>query len=200
MFSSFPTATVEQLEEVPAKSRAPWVWFGFLFALGFLVFEFVVVFTEMDDSTANPILILIAAAGFIYWLFCIHRFHKILHELSQGTYAVGTSEAVWKHLIPFLNIIWIFQWPREFSDYLNRRGRVSIISGTLIGLLLLLSLILRLFDGAVGLASLFGVTLYLSAKLRRHMQLVKGIAPPPVADPSLFRQQETKSTFGTATE
>jgi hypothetical protein len=64
-------------------------------------------------------------------------------SVFSNHYPIGTSEAVWKHLIPFLNLIWIFQWPKEFSEYLNERGRVRIVSGNLIGLLILVSLLLR---------------------------------------------------------
>lgn len=188
MFSSYSITSVSSLEESPARSSAPWVWFGFIFAAAFLGAEFVVVFTETEESVANLLLMFIAAGGFIYWLFCVHRFHKILHELSRNNYPIGTSEAVWKHFVPVLNLIWIFQWPKTFSDYLKERGRVRMVSGNLIGLLILVSLLLRFFDGSVGLACLFGVTLHLSAKLRKHMQLVKGIELPPLPDPGLFRQ------------
>ena len=44
-------------------------------------------------------------------------------------------------------------------------------------------------DGAFGLALTFAVGLYISAKLRKHMKLVKGIAPellPPPPDPGMF--------------
>ena len=73
-------------------------------------------------------------------------------------------------------------------------------SGNLIGLLLLGSLLLRFVDGAIGLTRLFDVTLYLSVKLRRHKQLVKGIELPPIPDANMFRQQqEASSTFGRTT-
>jgi hypothetical protein len=187
MFSSYNTTPLESLPETPARSSPPWVWVGFIFVVAFLIGEFAVVLAETEEGSANAVLTLIAIGGFIYWLFCIHRFHKILYELSSGTYPVGTSEAVWKHIIPIINIIWIFQWPRDFARYLTERGRVRIISGTLISLLILISLLLRFFDGAIGLACLFGVTLYMSSKLKSHMQSVKGMESPPVPDPGVFQ-------------
>ena len=187
------------LEELPSKSSAPWVWVGFLFALAFFVAEFVVLLAGMDEAGANLVLLFIALLGFLYWLSCIYRFHKILREMSNNSYGITPGEAAGRHFIPFLNLVWIFKWPAAFSEYLNSRGHVRMISGNLIGLLLLISFLLRFVDGAVGLACLFGVTLYLSAKLRRHMQLVKGIDLPPVPHASVFRHpQETTSTFGNA--
>jgi len=199
MFSSFPTTSASSLEELPARSSAPWVWVGFFFALAFFVAEFVVVLTGMDESPAYLLFLFIALLGFLYWLSCVHRFHKILREMSGESYGITPGEAVGRHFIPFLNLMWIFKWPAAFSEYINGRGHVRMISGNVIGLFLLISLLLRFVDGAVGLAFLFGVTLYLSAKLRRHMQLVQGMELPPVPHASMFRQpQETSSTFGNA--
>ncbi len=199
MSSSYSTRSVSEAEN-PATSSAPWVWFGFFFAAAFMIAEFVVVFTEMEESMANLLLLFIALSGFIYWLVCVHRFHKILREMSGNQYSITPGEAVGRHFIPFVNLVWIFKWPAAFEEYINGRGRVRMISGNLIGLLLLGSLLLRFVDGAVGLAGLFGVTLYLSAKLRRHMQLAKGIELPPMPDANMFRRPgETSSTFGRTT-
>src|SRR5262245_45940528 len=180
MFSSYSTSPDGALEEAPAKSSPPWVWFGFVFAAAFLVAEFASLIIGMTPEGERLLFLFIALCGFIYWVLCIQRFHKILQEMSQNRYPITPSEAAWKHFIPFLNLIWIFQWPTEFSDYINARGRVRMISGKVIGLLLLISSLLRFVDGALGLACVFGVTLYLSAKLRRHMKLVRGIELPPV--------------------
>lgn len=199
MFSSYSLAASAPTDEKPAISSAPWVWVGFVFAFAFLVAEFVLVLMGVDQEGSNLLLLLISLLGMIYWLSCVHRFHKILREMSNNSYGITPGEAVGRHFIPFFNLIWIFKWPAAFSEYINSRGRVRMISGNLIGLFLLIAWFLRFVDGSVGLAALFGVTLYLSAKLRRHMQLVKGMDLPPVPDASIFRQpQETTSTFGNA--
>jgi len=174
--------TPDSLEEVPAKSSPAWVWLGFIFAAAFLFQETLAVLLEFEEAVTNLTLILIGLAGWIYWLFCVFRFHKILIEMSRNQYPVGAGEAVGKHLIPFYNFVWIFRWPTHLSDYLNQRGRVHVVSGKLLGLLLLLSaLTARFVDGGVGLIGMFAVGMYISAKLRRHIQLVKGerLPPPP---------------------
>lgn len=103
-----------------------------------------------------------------------------------------------KHLIPFYNLYWVFHWPREFSDYLNRRGRVKMVSGSVIGGMLLLSLIVyRLIDGSFGMAFIFGVTMFISSKLKAHVKALKGITPdqlPPLPDPRIFSQPIETST------
>jgi hypothetical protein len=74
------------------------------------------------------------------------------------------------------------------SAYINRHGRVKVVSGYLLGALLLIFLLVtRIFDGAIGLAGMFAVAMYLSAKLRRHIQSIPGsyqLPPPP--DPNMF--------------
>ena len=181
---SLLTNDPDSLDEVPARSSPPWLWIGFIFAVAFLFQETLAVILESDEAQVNLTLILIGLAGWIYWLFCVHRFHKILLEMSRNQYPIGAGEAVGKHFIPFYNLIWIFRWPTAMSDYLNARGRVQVVSGKLLGLLLLLSaLTARLVDGGVGLIGIFAVGIYISTKLRRHMQLVKGpILPPPPPD------------------
>src|SRR6185503_14742161 len=126
-----------------------------------------------------------------YWMFCIHRFHKILAELTNNRYSITPTEGALKHLIPILGIIWLFQWPAQLSNYLNERGRVKMISGHLVGAMLLLSMLLRLVDGAFGTAALFGVTMYVSAKLKKHVKALKSATAaelPPLPDPRIFGQ------------
>lgn len=76
-----------------------------------------------------------------------------------------------------------------------------MLPGGLIGFVLLISLLLRYVDGAIGLALTFAVGLYISAKLRKHMKLVKGISPellPPPPDPEMFRTNRAPTQPGTA--
>jgi hypothetical protein len=173
----------------PARSSPPWVWFGFVFAGTFLISEFVVVFMELDESVTKLLFVVIVLAGGIYWLFCIHRFHKILGEMSVNRYPISPAEAVSKHFIPFYNVYWLFAWPLTLTRYLNARGHVRMVSGGVLGFLLLVSVLLRYADGAVGLALMFSVGLYISAKLRQHIKLVAGTPPemlPPLPDPRMF--------------
>lgn len=179
----------QNLPELPAKSPMPWVWFGFFFVGGFIIEEALMVFLELNEAIAKPLLIAIALAGWSFWLFCVSRFHAILEEVSRKTYPISNAEAVGKHFIPFYNFYWIFRWPAALSNYLNARGQVKMVSGNVLGFILLLSiLVLRFLDGGIGLRGIFAVVMYISAKLNRHIQLIPGVAVPPVLDPSTFRQ------------
>lgn len=189
MFTSI-TGT-ETVEQVP-KTSPPVVWFGFIFAAIFLFVEIVFVIVTMNQDNPQKLLSLglVGMPGIVYWLFCVHRFHKVLRELSHGSYPISPWAAAFKHIIPFYNLYWLFKWPGELSDYLNRRGRIQIISGSVIGVLLLLAwMTFRVLDGAIGLSFLFGIGMFINSKLKAHIKAVKGVTPdqlPPLPDPGIF--------------
>jgi hypothetical protein len=162
-------------------SRLPHVWVGFLFALAFFLAEVIEV-TGGNVSGLGPYTIMSAIAGWWYWLFCVHRFHKILGELSphvdgEPTYQTTPGKAVGYHFIPFYNLFWIFKWPSELVRYVNSQdSSAQMISGGILGTCLLLgSLLSRLLDTAIGISLTFGVGLYIAGQLRqtikRHNQL-----------------------------
>lgn len=191
----------QHLEDRPALSSPPWVWLGFVFAIAFLVTEFADLVLEFDKQFLQLVFVMIVLAGWFYWLFCVHRFHKILAEMTTHRYPIQPGEAVGKHFIPFYNIYWLFAWPSTLSSHLNQAGRVNMLPGGLIGFVLLISLLLRYVDGAFGLALTFAVGLYISAKLRKHMKLVKGTSAellPPPPDPEMFRTNPAPTQAATA--
>lgn len=206
MFTSITEPTESQTTEQVPTSSFPWIWVGFLFAFAFFVIEIVFAIMTFDwteeVSSEDPglalVLGLFGLPGIIYWMFCVHRLHKILAEMTHGRYPNTPLETALKHLIPFYNLYWIFKWPGEFSDYLNRRGRVKIISSAGLGVMLLLGLIIfRLIDGAIGMSCLFAVTMYMSSKLKAHVNALKGITPdqlPPLPDPRIFSRPIETST------
>lgn len=201
IFESNSTAAAPSQEQVPTSSL-PHVWVGFVFVVVFFAAEiFEVVSAGFDESAIPAVsfkLILVALAGWVYWLFCVHRFHKVLDEASGGSYPVSTTSAVVGHIVPFYNFYWLFKWPSELASYIESRGRdVQIVSGYLIGGLLLISVLIgRLFDGAIGLAGVFGVGLYVNSKLRQYVQSLKIASmhtAPPLPDERFFRPQEPQA-------
>jgi hypothetical protein len=198
MFTSITGATGPSLddEQIPTSSP-PWVWVGFLFAGAFFVLGVISVLLEAEEGPLNIWLILIGLAGYAYWLICVHRLHKIMAQLTHNRYSISPGEAVIKHFVPILSIIWIFQWPAALSEYINQRGRVKMISGYAIGAMLLLAILLRWVDGSFGTAFLFGVTMYVSAKLKKHVKTLKTVTAdqlPPLPDPKIFSRPVESST------
>lgn len=197
MFTSIMDTDKEiNTEQVP-RSAPPWVWVGFLLAGAFFTIEVAFVVLDLDERGIDLILRLIVVAGWIYFTVCVHRIHKILNELTHNRYPYTPGEAAGKHYIPIYNFIWLFKWPAELSRYINGKGRVRILSGGAIGAMLLLSLLLRFFDGAFGMALLFGVLMYISAKVKAHVKTLKGVTAdqlPPLPDPRIFSRPIESST------
>jgi hypothetical protein len=192
MFSILDAPTTAN-EQIPT-SGPPWVWVGFLFAFAFFVIEILWVTLDLEERGIDLILKLIVIGGSIYWLICIHRIHKILAQLTRNHYPITPGQAAGYHFIPFYNLVWLFKWPIELSEYINRHGRVKMIPGGLIGTLFLVALLLRFFDGSFGLLCTFAVTMYISAKLKQHVRTLQGIRPdqlPPLPDPAIFSRPQT---------
>jgi hypothetical protein len=155
----------------------PKMWIGFLLALGFLAAELYEASIGQND-TLGVWTVVTAIAGTIYWLFCVHRFHRAVNRLaaplalaeSGTTYPVSPGGAVGRHFIPFYNIFWLFKWPKTMADFLNQTTSVRMMSGSAMGLIVLLcSVVLRAVDSFIGLSALFLIGVYLNKKLRQGM-------------------------------
>src|SRR5260370_10885767 len=59
----------QHLEDRPAVSSPPWVWFGFVFAIAFLSVELADLIVDFDKQSLQLIFALIVLGGWIYWLF-----------------------------------------------------------------------------------------------------------------------------------
>lgn len=161
-------------------SALPKVWIGFIIAGVFLSVELIGNASgyEMDDLLVY--LIAIGLIGMAFWLFCVHRFHKILREMTHN-YKISPWAAVGYHFVPFYNFYWIFKWPIEFSKTINALGTVKMANGALLGVLLLIALLTnRFFDGAVGITFIFGIGTYMANVLRKQIQSPISVLPEEI--------------------
>jgi hypothetical protein len=153
-------------------SPLPRIWIGFVLAFGFLVAE-IVEAMQGNESAYGPLTLPASLLGSIYWFFCIHRFHRILGQLSpqvdgEPTYAITPRQAVGYHFIPFYNLFWLFKWPRELKDFVEKHFSIRLASAGGLGTILLLSmLVMRTIDGFLGLTLMFTFNSYISRKLRQ---------------------------------
>jgi hypothetical protein len=154
-------------------SALPKIWIGFIFAGALLFAEFIEL-TKGNEESISSLIFIVGLSGIVYWLFCVHRFHKLIAELSTIKYPISPAAAVGYHFIPFFNLYWVFKWPIEFSKFINAQRFVQMASGGSLGFLLLISLILyRTVDGALGLACIFGISAYMASKLRKKINMKK---------------------------
>jgi len=164
---------MEIKKEVYKKAKipkAPKVCMGLIFALAFFVGEFVLGIYGWFERRVGPIITLMGIIGIWYWLFCIHRFHQILDALILDKYVISPGKAVGFHFIPVYNFYWIFKWPIELSKFINGFGNATMVSGSFIGLLLLISFSLYNFiDSAIGLTCIFLIGMYINKKIKRQV-------------------------------
>jgi hypothetical protein len=160
----------------PYSSLRP-TWIGFAFALLYLGAEIAGVDNpEEMDLWAS----LVSIVGWVYWLTCVSRFHKILAELSpyengEPTYPFTPRQSVLYHIIPLINFYWVFRWPREMDKFLRERTSVDIGSGWGMGAILFVAFLF----GGFGLFPAFGVGLYISGQPRQAIaehEVVRGAA------------------------
>jgi len=153
-------------------SPLPRVWIGFLIAAAFLWAEF----ADAEAGNTGPIglyTLATALVGWVYWLFCVYRFHKILREISRDadgdpTYRTTPWQAVGYHFVPIYIVVWLFKWPIDLVEYVNSHSSARMIPGGLLGTLFFVSIVvLRFYDGAASLATTFGLGLYIAGKLRQ---------------------------------
>lgn len=152
----------------PALKRLPPFWWGFLFVglwyLGLFLEE-----PQIDDESWTFWVAFLG--GYLFWLFCIHRLHLVLRQLTGNQYPISPGWAVLLHLVPLVNIWWLFEWPREFTNFIRTNGPVKIVSGILIGLSLLITFpIGKFLYSGIGLVLLFGPGLYLRNVLGKQIE------------------------------
>jgi hypothetical protein len=147
-----------------ASTRLPKMWVGYTFALVFLVVEI----AEAIADPAGEITLLdqlIVLAGWFYWLYCVRQLHELLASATDGSYPITPNKAFGYHFIPFYNFYWVVKWPYELAELASRWSPSRRMSHWA-GLFLLAGILLRmLVDGALGLAVMFSVGIYLNRRL-----------------------------------
>ncbi len=150
----------------------PTVWSGFIFAFLLMISE-----TQAGSGDEVVISYIIGMFSFLYWLFCVDRFHRALGKLSEGNYKISPNNAVLIHLAPLYNLFWIVYWPNELTKFINKRGNSKMIPGYIIGVLFLISLIIMGFSIALGTFFIYCFTLYIKQKLKDELLIEMPVSP-----------------------
>jgi hypothetical protein len=149
-------------------SRLPNLWIGYGFAA--VVATLLLIGMTAQDSTLDLAVLrwLLFFAGWIYWMACIYRIHRVLKEATNGSYPVSPRRSVGFQLIPFLSLIWIFKWPKRIAEFVNARTSAQRMNWKLPAFLLLIAAFLgqTSFLAPVHLLILFAVSDYITRKIR----------------------------------
>ena len=157
-------------------ARLPKIWIGYLLAFATLIGEMIAVarnpeiVKNMQFGVPPLEIFLPAFLAAVYWLVCIHRYHVILGHVQGWQHPISPARAVWFHLIPFFNIYWVFKWPYAIAVFVNQRMHARVMSLWTPGASLLIALVCRVFDPALGTAMLFFSCSFISRQLRRALE------------------------------
>jgi hypothetical protein len=157
-------------------ARLPKVWIGYLLAFATLIGEMIAVSQHPELAKGMqfgvpPLAIFLPSfIALVYWLTCIYRYHVVLLNVPGWQHPVSPARAAWFHLIPFFNLYWIFRWPYAIAVFVNRRMKAPVMSLWAAGIGLLLALVCRVFEPALGTTLLFFTCGYISRHLKRALE------------------------------
>lgn len=165
-------------------TRLPKVWVGYGFAL--VIFMLVLVGEASPNGLdVSALGLLLYFPGWLYWLFCVHRIHRVLKEATNGTYSISPRRAVGFQVIPIFSVIWGFKWTKRIAEFVNgrtdshRTSRFVPATFLLIAWLLGVSGILAPLHLLIG----FGVVHYLTRR-------IKQVLPPYARETVATRRAE----------
>ena len=163
-------------------ARLPKIWIGYLLALATLVGE-MVAFAQQPELANNtglvvpPLAIFLPAfVALVYWFTCVYRFHVVLANVPGWQHPVTPARAVWFHFIPVFQLYWLFRWPYAIAVFVNQRLHARAMSLWTGGASLLLALLCRVVEPALGTAMLFFTCSYISRQLKRALEAQVSIA------------------------
>jgi hypothetical protein len=157
----------------PPAVRLPRVWVGYLFAAGFFLVTLIdVILDPTAGGRVTVVSFLAWLPGFVYWLFCVYRLHRVLNDATSGTYPIRPTLSVLGHLLPLYNLVFIFTWSNALVDFVNRRAQRRQMWKVWPGLALLAGfLISKLIDSAIGEVVLFSVLLYMTRRVQQVLSI-----------------------------
>jgi hypothetical protein len=122
------------------ETKLPVLWPGYLILGISLLIE---IYADLKVSPGGLICL-------IYWLSCVHQFHVVLSEISNGSYPIKPGKAAWYNLIPVFNLYWIFKWTNEMEKFINLRlGSSEGMSGIASGIFLVIGFCVGKVLGAI---------------------------------------------------
>jgi hypothetical protein len=150
----------------------PKMWIGYIFAAAFFVFEVIeVIGTQNPSDEISPFLWIIAILGWVYWLSCVGRIHKVIDQFTNSTHPISPSKAVGFHFIPVYGFYWLFKWPKEIANFANNKMKPKFMSKGWAGFFIFLAVLLvGVIDVSFSLITLFSVGVYLNKKVGKVIE------------------------------
>src|SRR6266404_4935842 len=166
-----PAHSAMQLERV--DSHLPRSWIGFAIAALGVVGEIIQYLKLWPMGHLVTATLLASFFGWLYWLFYVHRMHKVLAQATRCGYKVSPRRAVCFQLIPIFSWIWAVLWPNRMARFLKEAKPEMRVAVRWPGILMLIGVLLKFSN--FRLFILFGVTAYLNRKIREVVVFNKAV-------------------------
>src|SRR5258706_14510711 len=94
----------------PVRAPLPRVWPGYLIGLAFILIASGEMIVDRTAAQQETLLTYVTwLVGLAYWLFCVHRFHRVLRESTGGADPISPAPAAGFHPLSFYNLFWVFR-------------------------------------------------------------------------------------------
>lgn len=144
-------------------ARLPRLWIGFATATVCLGCQFLVA-APLNGSLA----LVFGLIGSCYWIFCVHRIHKVLADYTRCTYSISPLKAVLLQFVPIYEYFWFFRWTRQLGNFVEAENGEFRMRKVWPGLVLTAASIAGWLPPlkSFRLFLIFGVGFYFTRKLR----------------------------------
>ncbi|HLK03819.1 MAG TPA: hypothetical protein VKT53_05215 [Candidatus Acidoferrum sp.] len=168
----------------------PKLWIGYALAAATFAGEMIAIarhpeLLDAPDSAKDAILsvpplevFLPLFVSYVFWMVCIHRYHKILAAIPHYKHPISPAKAVGFHFIPFFWLVWVFIWPKEVAKFVNARFEMPagfgmpLMRGWVFGIGAIGAMLCQIFlDPGMGIALLFISTAYVGGFLSRALSI-----------------------------
>jgi hypothetical protein len=162
--SANPAAAAPTLVERPAAGRIytplPRMWIGLILAGLCLICQLLGAYVE-------ELVYVFGLAGTCYWLFCVHRIHKVLCEFTRAAYPISPRRAVGFQFIPLYKYYWFFRWTSQLAEFLNQQPGARAVPRFWPGLVLTVASLFGWFPWfkSARLFLIFGLGMYFVRQL-----------------------------------
>src|SRR5260221_13666078 len=96
---------------LPVRAPLPRVWPGYLIGLAFILIASGEMIVDRTAAQQETLLTYVTwLVGLAYWLFCVHRFHRVLRESTGGAYPISPAPPAGVPPISFYNPFLPFPW------------------------------------------------------------------------------------------
>ena len=120
---------------------------GYLFSVGFLVYELVSPGSENDLFVR----LFIAAFALLYYIYVVYTIHEVAEIRYKSRSLPSPTKAALLSLVPIYNLWWQYKWTSQLRTYIQDKDTVRPYDQRAFALILI-GLLINRYDFSIGYA------------------------------------------------